>query len=216
METDKPLNLSSDPDSPEAADTRARILEAALIEFAEFGIAGARVDRIAERAGVNKALLYYYYGKKQHLYVETLATYMKNVVSAARLKLEDSRSLEQTLLVLADHYRNAFLSRPEIPQLILRELADPDSEMIPEWAQRIRESGVPALIRSHVEAEFNRGELRPVDLRHAMVSFVTMQLGYYLMAPLTDRVLQIDDRESFVKGRPEAVVDLFLNGVRKR
>jgi AcrR family transcriptional regulator len=58
------------PRDPEA--TRRRILDAALEEFSAKGIAGARVDAIAERAGVNKAMLYYYFGSKDGLFREVL------------------------------------------------------------------------------------------------------------------------------------------------
>ena len=44
--------------------TRHRILSAATEEFARYGLGGARVDRIAARAGANKRMLYYYYGNK--------------------------------------------------------------------------------------------------------------------------------------------------------
>src|SRR5437588_9976060 len=54
------------PRDPEA--TKERILAAALLEFSEKGIAGARVDAIAARAGVNKRMLYYYFGSKDDLY----------------------------------------------------------------------------------------------------------------------------------------------------
>lgn len=107
-------------DVSEVADTRGRILEAAVAEFAEHGLAGARVDGIAERAQVNKALLYYYYGSKSRLYEETLTTYLRDTVSAIRLRLEATRTLEEALMAVADHYRRVFLSRPEIPRLILR------------------------------------------------------------------------------------------------
>src|SRR5579864_3991120 len=49
-------------------ESRAAILKAAAIEFAEHGIAGARTDAIARQAGVNKALLYYYFEDKEKLY----------------------------------------------------------------------------------------------------------------------------------------------------
>src|ERR1700743_1333613 len=52
--------------------SRNAILRAALAEFAQEGLAGARVDAIAEAAGVNKALLYYYFRDKDTLYAETL------------------------------------------------------------------------------------------------------------------------------------------------
>jgi TetR/AcrR family transcriptional regulator len=58
------------PRDPEA--TKERILAAALLEFSEKGIAGARVDAIAARAEVNKRMLYYYFGSKDELFREIL------------------------------------------------------------------------------------------------------------------------------------------------
>ena len=55
-----------------AERSRAQIIEAATKEFAEHGLAGARVDRIARRARVNKQLLYHHYGDKQQLFREVL------------------------------------------------------------------------------------------------------------------------------------------------
>src|SRR6201993_960107 len=56
----------------EPEKTRAAILKAALEEFSHEGVAGARTDQIARRAGVNKALLYYYYKDKEGLYTAAL------------------------------------------------------------------------------------------------------------------------------------------------
>ncbi len=54
--------------SPDAAATKARLLEAAFAEFAQHGIAGAGIDRIAETAGANKRLIYVYFGNKDQLF----------------------------------------------------------------------------------------------------------------------------------------------------
>jgi len=58
--------------SPRAAATRLRILEAAQGEFAEHGLAGARVDAIAERAGANKRMIYAHFGSKDELWLAVL------------------------------------------------------------------------------------------------------------------------------------------------
>src|SRR3954465_9937812 len=55
--------------SERSAETRAKILDAALREFSANGLAGARMDQIASIAGVNKALLYYHFDSKENLYV---------------------------------------------------------------------------------------------------------------------------------------------------
>src|SRR3954452_20229679 len=67
-----PPQSSNVPSSDRSAETRARILDAALSEFAANGLAGARTERIASAAGVNKALLYYYFDSKEKLYAAAL------------------------------------------------------------------------------------------------------------------------------------------------
>ena len=62
------MTQTPQPVSDRAAETRARILDAALKEFSAHGLAGARTEQIASIAGVNKALLYYYFKSKRGLY----------------------------------------------------------------------------------------------------------------------------------------------------
>jgi AcrR family transcriptional regulator len=73
--------------SPRAAATRQRILDAALVEFAENGLAGARVDEIAARAGANKRMLYAHFGSKEDLWLVVLE-------GAYAAKREEERAVE--------------------------------------------------------------------------------------------------------------------------
>lgn len=61
-----------------------------------------------------------------------------------------------------------------------------------------------------------RGDVRPVDVRQTIVSFLTMSLGYFIMAPLLERVWNITDRAAFLDARRDAMVDLMMNGLRAR
>lgn len=73
-------------------ETRRRLKEAAAVEFADHGLAGARMDRIAERAGINKERLYKYFGDKQSLFTSVLADELAEVAAAvplASLRSED-------------------------------------------------------------------------------------------------------------------------------
>ncbi len=60
-------------ETPKGQQTRIKLLEAAQVEFSEHGLAGARVDRIAERSGVNKQRIYAYFGNKEALFSAVLA-----------------------------------------------------------------------------------------------------------------------------------------------
>ncbi len=73
--------------SPRAAATRQRILDAALVEFSEKGLAGARVDEIAARAGANKRMLYAHFGSKEELWLTVLER-------AYAAKREEERGIE--------------------------------------------------------------------------------------------------------------------------
>ena len=69
--------------------TRTRILDAATTEFAEFGLAGARVDRLAERAGANKQLIYAYFGSKEALFNATLERHIEQLLDAVPFTADD-------------------------------------------------------------------------------------------------------------------------------
>lgn len=101
--------------------TRARILEAATQEFARHGLGGARVDRIAERAGANKRMLYYYFGDKDGLFLAALEGAYARIRSAEQgLDLEhaDPREALQRLVQFTWRY---YLDHPEFLTLLNSE-----------------------------------------------------------------------------------------------
>src|SRR5271168_1331867 len=68
------------PQRRNADATRAKILRAASSEFSERGLSAASTDSIAERCGVNKRMIYYYFGSKEGLYLATLESVFENLV----------------------------------------------------------------------------------------------------------------------------------------
>ena len=100
---------------------RLRILEAAKQEFAAHGLAGARVDRIAAKAGANKRMLYYHVGKKDDLYLAVLeGAYEKIRVEERGLDLEHLDPPE-AIERLIDFTWNYFLRNPEFLALLNTE-----------------------------------------------------------------------------------------------
>lgn len=84
--------------------TRTRILQAATTEFATYGLAGARVDRIAENAKANKALIYTYFGKKDDLFDQVVETAFESMHAAVPLTPEDMTAYATALFdYLTDH-----------------------------------------------------------------------------------------------------------------
>lgn len=101
-----------------------RILAAAAVEFAERGYSGARVDRIARRARVNKAMLYYHFGSKEALYRALLRQVFtragERLGAIARSDGPAAEKLDRALEAIADFVdEHAFF-----PAIMLREIAE--------------------------------------------------------------------------------------------
>jgi TetR/AcrR family transcriptional regulator len=196
-----------------ADDTRAKILDAALYEFSRFGLAGARVDRISRRAKVNKAMLYYHFSSKKELHGETIRYHFSSLLNQAGQATDVPGRLEDILEKLLDIYMTTFSRKPELPRILLRELADAESKSINLMAKVVAKSGLPEHIMKSFRAGIKEGRLRNVDVRQALVSFMLMNIGYFMLAPLVDKVWGITDRKRFIADRRRSVIDLFLHGV---
>jgi len=208
----KPPGQSAEPE----ASTRDRILAAATTEFARLGKAGARVDAIAHRAEVNKAMIYYHFQSKDNLYGEVIKQYFRFVRDKLVRSVRESASAEELLTAVAATYTGLFTVVEEFRPIMLRELADPDSDLLDQLAAIIRDAHLPQQLMELLSDNMAAGTYRELDLRQTLLSFITMNIGYPLIAPLANKALEIADAGEFMAQRKNAVVDLFLNGLKAR
>jgi AcrR family transcriptional regulator len=202
--------------SSAALTTQEKILRAARSEFSLWGLTGARVDRIARNAGVNKAMIYYHYSSKKNLYREVLQSHFRKVGGLLKNRLSGLGTVEARLEAAAEVWAEVFAEMPDFRALIMRELARPTPELLDQIAVVLVSTDLPRMIPQMMSGEIAAGRFRDVDTRQALVSFVTMNIGYFFISPLIDRVLRIGNKEDFVKNRKQAVVDIFLYGVKAR
>ena len=95
----------------DAEATRRRLIDAARAEFAEHGIAGARVDRIAANADANKAQIYHYFGSKDRLFDAVWEAVVEQIVEAAPIDVED-------LAGFAERLAATYAQHPDLVRLI--------------------------------------------------------------------------------------------------
>ena len=160
------------------ARTRARLLEAAVEEFASHGYSGARTERIARHAGSNIRMLYHYFGGKDALYVAVLEAVLGDLRhDELQLDAETTDPLEG-LLRIFDFVEQHFATHPSLRKLLAfenlneaRHLAR--STRIPEMS-----SPVLSLIRKLLARGVADGQVRPgINALHLYVAMVS--LSYY-------------------------------------
>lgn len=160
---------------------RERILAAALDEFARYGLGGARVDRIAARAGANKRMLYYYFGNKEDLFLAVLESRYAHIRRAEQgLHLGDLAPAEGMRRLIAFTW-NYNLKHPEFLTLL-------NSENL-HWARHLRRSRqiaamhspLVAMLRDLLARGVRRGQFRrgvdPVQLYISIAG-----LGYFYLS----------------------------------
>lgn len=200
----------------EGLSTPEKIQKAALAEFAEFGLAGARVDRISKRAGVNKAMLYYHFSSKDNLYHKCIENYIQRTIGAIHVEVSTGENLEDILTGIVNIYRSILAENPYAIKILLREMAQPHSQISDKLASVIKDYSLQNKLVGILENAVETGTAREIDIPQAMVSFITMNVGYYIMAPVIDKVWNVENKKEFLDRRMKAVVDLFMNGVKVR
>lgn len=208
------MSIDLSPDPEQAPDTREKIIDAALNEFAESGFSGARVDRIAERAGVNKAMLYYHFGPKKKLYIEVLRIFMERAAVFFKRGATAQTGFAEMLSGVVEAHAQFFRTQHRFRKIMLREMADPTPEVLDALAAALRSSALPKIFLSHYKAAVEKGEVRDLDVRQVLSLFIGASISYYIMAPLFNRIMEIENTDEFIEKRKQAIVDILLHGIR--
>lgn len=161
--------------------TRARILEAARVEFAHCGLGGARVERITARAGSNKRMLYYYYGNKEALFLAALESAyadIRNAEQALRLAdLDPVEGMRRLVRFTWDYY----LAHPEFISLLNSENLHRAAHLRKSRKIRALHSPLVAMLGGVLERGRRAGVFRRgVDPVQLYISIAA--LGYFYLS----------------------------------
>src|ERR1035437_2032941 len=177
--------LKNEP-SDRSTETRGRILDAALSEFSANGLAGARTERIAAAAGVNKALLYYYFDSKEKLYLaalEMIAAKVRDISMAVFLR--DGTAGERILRAALNHF-DRILAQQEFQSLMQQEmmrLHKGESGAMPVLVKRVF-APVMTMFQALLREGITSGELINVDCMQILLSPLGANVFYFLSAPV--------------------------------
>lgn len=205
------------PDDPPEGGTERRIFDAALRVFARKGHDGARMQEIADEAGINRALLHYYFRNKSHLYEAVFAHGFAQFLSGFSQALKTGGSFEGALRAFVHGYIDYIRDHQDMARLMLNECLC-GGPFLTEYltAALASPDEFPGLVmQERIATAIERGEIRAVDPRHTMLTIVSACLFSFVALP-TVRIFHPeveDDFPSFVEARKRHVVELLLRGL---
>ena len=189
-----PLSTLTRSNSDRADQTRARILESATNEFSANGLAGARTERIAEAAGVNKALLYYYFRSKQELYTAALEEIAEKVVLSGLSAMSLECSAGERLVHFALNHFDRIHTRRTFQSLMQQEmirLHRGEKNAVAPLVEKVFKSMMLRFREAFAEGQ-SSGELIRVDDMQMMYAALGANVLYYLSGPVMGLLMEFD------------------------
>lgn len=183
----------------DAEDTRRRIFDAAAAEFAEHGLAGARVDRIAAAARANKQAIYLYYGSKEKLFAAILRAKLEEVSVSVSI---DPDAVAESVGQIFDWYRE----HPELIRLLLWEALEARDE--PGESERERRAAFGEKVHHLVDGGVARDLPEDARVRAAQDLLFTVMglIAWNFAVPRMCRLVLDEETDQAALARRRATV----------
>ena len=200
-------------------EAEERIFEAALHVFARKGKDGARMQEIADFAGINKAMLHYYFRSKDKLYEAVFAFVFRRFMDTLGAPIRDAATFEQTLRTFIDGYIDTVKDNLDVVRLMVNENLSGG----PVMGTRLKEAmhgmelAPPRLFVEKLTAAIANGEVRPVDPKQTLLSVISCCLFFFITLP-TVRIMnpEAQDLDAFIEHRKAHIFDLIYTGLKPR
>ncbi|HCY42084.1 MAG TPA: TetR/AcrR family transcriptional regulator [Prolixibacteraceae bacterium] len=193
--------------------TEEKILEAAKNVFVTKGMDGARMQEIADEAGINKALLHYYFRSKERLFEAIFGEIIKYAFPKISRIIASDMGIVNKIEQFVDAYLDVLMKHPFIPGFIMKELSrDPST-----FLKMIMKFGFnPQIVFTQIEEAMNRGEIIRMDPRHLAVNVISMCVFPFAARPIVSFVIFKEDQpaiEKFYHERATVIKQFVVNAI---
>lgn len=197
------------------ATTEQQILDAAIDVFETKGMDGARMQEIADKAGINKAMLHYYYRSKQLLFEAVFETAFSLLAPQLNNILNDDSSIEDKIKNFTNDYTIFMMKHPYIPNFIIQELNRNEN-----FLSKLKENtGFPNLqkFKAKVDFEIQQGVINPINADQLFVNVLALNVFPFLGKPLIKAFADKDDKAytQFLETRKTEVADFVINSIKR-
>ncbi len=194
-------------------NTEEKILHAAQKVFIQKGMDGSRMQEIADEAGINKALLHYYFRTKEKLFGAIFKKVFSQIFPNVMEMVHSELPIEEKLGTFIEKYNNLLQKNPFLPTFILKEMnRDPDF-----LATILKSTGVnPSEVFAMFEKEMDTGKIRRMDPRDLLINILGLSIFPFAAKPLMTIMFFENDKNAyndFITNRKETIKEFVLNSI---
>jgi len=196
------------------SSTEETILNAAITIFQKKGMAGARMQEIADEANINKAMLHYYFRNKQQLFEAVFMQAFQEFVPHMNGIFHAEKPVFIKIREFVDSYISFVLKNPYLPTFLIQEI-----NINPQFAKTFFNEHTtpdPSYFEKQIADEIEKGILRPIDPKQLLLNLFSLSAFPFVGSGLVKGILKLD-KESFKKMMDERKVlipELIINSIK--
>ena len=196
--------------SPADKQTESKIFDAATEIFEEKGLAAARMQDIADRAKINKALLHYYFRTKEKLFQAVFDKLAEKVFKKFASIFEEDMPFEDKIRYFFKEHMSFLQRNPRLPMFILAEISR-NPKLMEKFLSKVNISNIKSKISSDISAS-----LPEEAIPHLMVSIVSLSVFPIAAKPILKGILEQAGIEynQFIKERMQVAPDFIISAIK--
>ena len=201
----------------ESKDTSAeqRILEAAKKVFIRDGLAGARMQDIANEAGINKALLHYYFRSKEKLFEVIFAEAAGRLFPTINQIFNSDEELFTKIERFCEEYLTIVMENPYLPMFVLNEIhRDPDYCLSNIFPKGLRPD--PSRFLQQIDKAIKKGTIRPIHPMNLLMNLLSMCIFPFVAKPMMEKIMNLEPAqfEKLMEQRKKEIARFVIDSIR--
>ncbi len=190
------------------------ILNAAKEIFERKGMAAARMQEIADEAGINKAMLHYYYRSKQLLFEAVFKSAFSMLAPQLNEIINADTSIFEKIRNFSSNYISFVIKHPYLPNFIIQEL-----NRNPEFVKKlVAEKNFPNIskFKQQVNEKVADGIIKPIKAEQLFINIISLNIFPFIGAPLLTGFINVNDEayKQLMEERKTEVADFIINAIK--
>jgi len=199
----------------EKQKTEDKIMQAAKDIFVKKGKSGARMQEIADKAGINKSLLHYYYRSKDKLFGAVFQFAFSRFAPNLFEAIDKSDDIFEVIEIFISKYLDIINKNPFIPMFILNEVNKKDTGLV---VRILKNSGMNIeVFENLVDKGIKNKKIKKVNPKSLLINILALCVFPYIGRPLTEIMIFNNDKDEydkFLEGRKREVTELIINSIK--
>ena len=196
--------------------TEEKIFEAATEVFLEKGLDGSRMQDIADRAGMNKSLLHYYYRTKDRLFSAVFDMIAGQMFKKFAPVFDENLSLEEKIKFFFREHITFLQKNPRLPAFILNEI-NRNPAIIKKFVQKLEIEKIWTMLETQHKEEMQKYNIKKEDIPQLMTSIAAMSVFPFAARGLVSNIMERMgfDFDEYIEKRKDYAGEFVVNAIRK-